>query len=265
MTEVLRGAFAQMIELFRDVNAGNYLWFVYFGALIYLLIFEKEKRKSVALPSMILTALILNPLTVWAFGVFKISYVYWRAFWLIPIVIVIPCAAVCFITRWKKNAVKGIFVAALGTLVVLGGTSVYRTAGNEFVYVANPFKMRQYAVEVARALLAYDAHPRVVATAGLATHLRIYSTDISLMYGRDIAGFMGRADELSKQVSATLYEEEPDIDLIRKAMEEKEFTYLVRKRWNGGEKESFEEKGFEYLETIGNGEFTYDLYRLEGG
>ena len=254
-----------MIEQFREVNAGNYLWFVYLGALIYLLIFEKEKRKSVAIPSVILTVLILNPLTVYAFGKLKISYVYWRAFWLIPVGMVTACAAVCFISRWKRPAVKGIFAAALAALVVFSGVSVYRTEGNEFVQVANSFKMRQYAAEIAQKLLTYDAHPRVVATAGLATHLRIYSTDIELMYGRDISGFMGYADDLSKKIAEELYEENPDIPMIRDVMEEYDFNFLIRRRWDSDDRSAYEKEGFEYLDTVQSQEYRYDIYRLKVG
>ncbi len=257
MTEAWR----QVLNMVRESFAGNGFLVLWVVSLLYLFFAEKEKRKILVYPAILLGVLIFNPILyryVWdkLFG-----YAYWRAFWMVPVLPVIAAAVVSLVGKMRGRIPKAAVIAAVLVISALTGTFIYK---DRFVRAQNRYKLPQASVDVADALLALDKEPRATVDGSLFCYIRQYSPDIHLMYGRDAWGYIDIIGQGTYSVYQQMILPQPDLDYVRSCMLEWNYDYLVmlpsqapgyRQEDAEGYDSSFysaalKGAGFEYLETV---------------
>ncbi len=220
-----------VIQIFRMANGGNRLWVVYPCALLYLLIFEKKLRFRLALPSVLLTLLVVNPFLAKLFDMLGVSVIYWRTFWLIPIIPVLAATAVSLVSRLKKGGWKIALTLLLCVGIAVSGSYVYADR-HEFTARKNAYRIDPLYVEVAETLLSLDEEPYVIATPYLGVGLRQVSSRIHQLYGRNFYGFISPFSEEDARVAYEVEKQHPDLDFLGEVMRERGYRYLVLVREN---------------------------------
>ncbi len=246
----------EFLQAVREVYAGNRFFWFYAAALVYILIAEKEQRKYVGWPSLILSVLILNPVTYRYVGIGLLQYAYWRLLWLIPVVPVIACAAVSLAGRVKPRAGKVLVCLGMAAVVAWGGRYLYtETRWTSFEPAANAYKITDEAVQVADALLELEDHPRAVVEPGLDAQVRQYSTDIVLFFSR----WINTAGN-GRKIYESLLTDRPRVKRLWKAMVKYDFDYVVRNdAW--GDRKRFEKDGFIPVRSVAG----HTIYRIDKG
>ncbi|MEE8886446.1 MAG: hypothetical protein SOI56_07785 [Eubacteriales bacterium] len=245
-------------EEIRTAYAGNLLLPLYLASLVYLFFADRDKRKILIGPSVILMLVIYNP---WLYGKINekfLSGTYWRAFWLIPVIPVIACAAVHLLTTLPKKWMKGLAAVSLAVIIIGGGTCVYLETNQEFTRTTNIYKIPQEAVDVCDVLLQKDSEPYVVMDSRLFCYTRQYSADIHQMYGRDALGFIDYIQPEEKSVYDQLSSESPDFCYVAEVMREKGYSWLVRYAEDPVGDVTPGSAGFELTDTVDG----YNIYRL---
>lgn len=92
----------------------------------------------------------------------------------------------------------------------------------------NAYKLPQEAIDVADALLELDTEPRVVMCSELYSYVRQYSTDIKMMYGRNIEGYIDGGRDKDRELNMNVvYEDITDWSRVAELMREENCRYLV--------------------------------------
>ena len=252
-------SYSEMYGFIRRVFAGNYYGILYLASLLYLAAAEPRWRRHVVFPTLFAFLVLLSPVSYHFFWK-NAAYSNWRLLWMIPVVGTIGLAAVCVTGRFAgpcRRTLAGLVFLA----VLLGaGRNVYSFPGTSFSECANLYKLPDEAVAVAALLLQQEEHPRTVASSGVFCYLRQYSSDIEMMYGRDVFGYIHRIDEDRKQVYDLLDQDKPDFDRVFSEMERMDYTYLVL--WDGGKfsEPEMRKSGFSKLGEAGQ----FSVYRRGG-
>lgn len=233
----------------RESYAGNLIFPIYLASLVYLAVTDRENRKKIVGPSVILMLLLFNPVLYDRLYIKTLSYAYWRSLWLIPAVPVIACAVIRLFGHLPARWMKAVAAVDLAVLIVVGGTFVYSGSGRSVVRADNVYKLPQDAVDVSRELLRLSDEPHVVMDEGLFCYTRQYSSRIIQMYGRDAWGYMDSMRDDYRAVYDELRRSTPDYGLVAGTMRDNGFTYLVQNK----EKEdqaSVENAGFRFVSEV---------------
>ena len=229
-------------------GTGHYFFIAFPVALVVLLILLRGRRVRFVIPALLMSLVIVNP---WFYKYWDglELYAYWRILWAVPVLAVIAALIPAIAEKTDKVWIKGILAAAGVGLVVFGGTFLYKGAGGTFTLPAyNAAKLPEYAVEVADYLVTLDEHPRAVVQHPIGVYMRQYTGDIDIMYGRNIDGYIQRADSEAQAVHNQLNDQEGDMELVATTLANNDFEYLVLK---DEEKEhDLAQAGFVHLESI---------------
>lgn len=257
MTEAWR----QVLDTVRESFAGNRYLILWIISLVYLFFAEKEKRKILVYPSILLGVLIFNPVLYRYVWHKLFDYAYWRAFWMVPVLPVIAAAAVSLAGKMRRKSAKAAVIAAVLAVSALTGTYIYK---DRFVRAQNRYKLPQAVVDVADALLALDSEPRAAVDASLFCYIRQYSSDIHLAYGRDAWGYIDAIGNGHYSVYQQMVQPQPDLGYVRSCLLEWKYDYLVMlpsqaPGYRQEDAESYDgafytdamsSAGFKYLETV---------------
>jgi len=170
-----------VIEIFKQYNGTGYYCVLFIIALIYLWFVEEDKR--------IKAILVYTPTVIQALFFVPYFYLlysklddgtYYRILWLLPMSVVIAYAGCKLIGVHTK-----IGLALLATILVLGGTYVYKS---QYMTVAeNEYHLPSEVIEICDMIMPEEGKQRVWASfpIDLIHYVRQYSTRIQMPYGRD--------------------------------------------------------------------------------
>ena len=203
-------------------------YFIAAAAAGLFLAILRGRRRIFVIPAVIMGALIINPLFryLWVDGL-HLQY-YWRVLWIVPVIPFCACLAPAITEKLNNSSLKGGIAVTCAAVFVLTGTFIYSQAHCYFFIPAeNMEKLPQPAIEIAEALLELEDHPRVVAEPSIGIYLRQYSSDIDLLYGRDIYGYIKPAGSEAQRVQNELNNEGGNYEVILDVMRKKLYDYLV--------------------------------------
>lgn len=205
---------------------GSFYPYLLLGAALYLLLFERKRKKAGYLLGYLGITLFLFvcPLTSALIQKCIGSMVYWRAIWLLPAVPVMACAFTGLAGKIRNAGLQIIPVVLCLTLVIFCGTSVWQ-AGN-YVKVANRQKVPEETAQAAEVICRERSSQNslVVADNHMASYLRVYDPSIQLAFGRD---GKGRRSRNGKRLYEHLNAPEPDYTIVAKRAKKEKCELLI--------------------------------------
>lgn len=175
---------SSVIKTFQNyIGTGSIItWFLL--ALIYLWCSEKRKSKRILLiyAPLVLLLLYFNPLFARLFFILAGEEIYFRNFWLLPIIIVLSYTAVQIFSRLKgKKAVCFAVIAVL--LIALSGKLVY--SNPLYSRAENPYHVPDAVVHICDSIEVPGREVMAVFPRELLLYVRQYSPMVCMPYGRD--------------------------------------------------------------------------------
>lgn len=196
------------------------------GAALYLLFFERKRKKALYLLGYlgIVVVLFFCPVTAALIEKCIGDMVYWRVIWVIPVVPVIACGFTGLAGRIQNAKLQVIPVVLCLLLAGFGGISVWQ-AGN-YVKVSNNQKVPEEVAQAAEVILQRrsSADSLVVADNHMASYLRVYDPSIQLAFGRD---GKGRRSRNGKRLYNNLNAVEPDYQVVAKRSAKEKCEFLI--------------------------------------
>lgn len=244
----------ELIWAIEEALGNGWLLLVYGITLLLGFFLLKGKRKLFLLPAVIMTVIILNPLTktLWE----KINdYAYWRLLWILPLIPVLAAVPAALTEQTKKWHDK-VFVILLAVgIIAATGSFIYSNEKTAFKEAENADKLPQEITEIGEALLELDDNPRIVADHYVAVYIREYSGKIKTPYGRDLT--FGNPSNYGKSTSDYLIT--MNMAKLVENMKAGNYKYLVTNNINADRHIKIEKAGFEYVWQIG----IYGIYELK--
>lgn len=189
---------------------------------IYLLIFEKELRKKLVYPCLIITFLLLNPY------LYKVIYEggrYWRFLWLLPNSMVTAIAITKLVERVRYIWLKVLIVISCMAIIVFFGTNVYENG--VFTKTQNEYKISEDTVKVCDIILADNNKPKCILPFSLYSEARQYNSNIILYYGRNANGFISSVSDEQRRVYMALNSKDRDYDYAFMVGKNENCNYIV--------------------------------------
>ncbi len=212
-----------------------------------LLLWRRRDAAAVALYTVIMLFIIYCPVTAKILMGFMEGDVYWRMFWLLPIIPVLAIAMVEFVPLVVSAAVR-IFSAdgkkkkALSFVAVILVFAIYAgllCGGGRFVYrdgnvtwAKNPEKLPDEVIDIIEAVNAdYESAPmgekRVAAVGTIVPFIRQYDATVLLTYGRSTIQKEDKSGKKGELYEALTNDTSPDYDRIDRLLQKTETTYLI--------------------------------------
>ena len=198
--------------------------------LIFLLLRKKNKptRKALFWPTLLLCIVIFCPLTARYIMKLVGQDVYWRVYWLLPIILLAAYAGTELVSalkgRWKQ------ILAAVVCIVLIGVNGSFVFTDRYFGEKDNVYKVPGEVVAVADAIEEHaqlnHIKKRSVSPMEIATYLRIYDASIKQNYGRNMVTGHKAQTQLYCQINA----DEPDYEVLAEKARKKKCRYVVLRR-----------------------------------
>ncbi|WP_343248578.1 hypothetical protein [Diplocloster hominis] len=247
-------------DTFIKFNGNGIYFLLYFLAVIYILLIEKDSRKYFVYPSVLVTLLTFNPIF------FKIvtkfffeEAVYWRMFWLLPIPILLAYVFTHIIVRQKNNGLRYSVLIIVTLLIIMSGDFIFNFNNGNFKTSENYFKLPTATLEVSQLIhkdSGEDGDLKLAAPHLLATTIRQYDATIPLLFGR-------RPEESSCPESMEMYDQlnsdSPDLNVVVRIAREYGCRYFALYTWQVPEIDAGE-LGFDEIATAGYYRIYKDLY-----
>lgn len=176
----MNGIIREMWNYLLNYMGNGMMMILFVLSMVYIILTDKERRKYFVYPAIIIIIVIYNPICykfIWKHIVSE-EMVFWRMFWLFPVVPVISYAIVRLINTFSKTIVKIAAIVLLAVVVMISGTSAYTSA--TFEKSTNYYKLDEKTINIAEDLLQYSEEPEVLAPTSLSWQLRQYSAKIKL-------------------------------------------------------------------------------------
>lgn len=191
MLEFLLAVFRTAIGHFWNYNGRGMHLALFFMALLFLLAVvkkEEEEPKILLVGYSILFALIyLCPITAYIIMYRCIGEnVYWRMFWLLPVLITISYVLVRWLFQTKGRMQFALFFIGAAVVIVITGTPVYTRAN--FQTSENEYKIPQSAIDICDFIeedYQGEGNPKVTVPNELLCYIRQYDAGIRMPYGRN--------------------------------------------------------------------------------
>lgn len=256
MREILENVLASW-DKYWDGSMYPYLLL---GAAVYLLLFERKRKKAGYLLGYlgITLFLIFCPMTSALIEKCIGSMVYWRAIWIIPAVPVIACGFTGLAGKVRNAWLQIIPVFLCLILIVVSGTSVWQV-GN-YTKVQNNQKVPEEVAQTAEVILQQRSSEDtlVVADNHMASYLRVYDSSIQLAFGRD---GKGRRSSNGKRLYDHLNAPEPKYEIVAKRAKMEKCEFLIFQIPAGRESEILqimERYGYQRISVIDN----YSIFQI---
>lgn len=221
-------AWKEMLQFFQDYyQHGIVLYMYFFSLLIILLVGGKRLRKLICWPTILIMVVVFNPIFYQYVWKRCFEYGYWRVLWLFPSAIVIGTAIILLLDKIKNRGLQAALALIMFILISCNGKNMF---SQQLFYTKteNIYKLPQEAIDVSDALLELEHNPKVVMCSELYSYVRQYTTDIKLMYGRNVEGYIGgRNDKTQEMASNLLHLENADWARIAELMRQEQYKYLV--------------------------------------
>lgn len=210
-------------EVFRNYMGSGLVMGLFLMALIYLFFCEKRQARRILFvyTPMILLLLIFDPLFVWMIERVLGLETYFRLFWLLPYLMVLPYTAVLIVEQMKgwKAALAG--VLAVG-LIVVSGKPVY--SNPLYSRAENIYHVPDCVVEICDAIEVPGREVMAVFPQELILYVRQYSPVVCMPFGREI--FMGVYDGMNFAMEQKVI----DLEVLLPLTREKGCHFIVLRR-----------------------------------
>lgn len=233
-----------------------YIYVVSFATI--MLLGGRHLRKCIGWPTLVIMIVVFNPVFYRYVWLKCFNYGYWRVFWLFPVGFVISAAAIVWLEKIKQRKKQAVFL--LAALVILGcnGKNMF---SKQLFYsdTKNIYKLPQEAIDVSDALLELDTEPRVVMCSQLYSYIRQYSTDIKMMYGRNIDGYIDGWTGITAEMALNLQQlEKADWGRVRELMKQEQYNYIVVPQNENCSEEYIKQYSFKLLKQVDG----YDIFEV---
>ena len=194
---------------------------ILFCALLAYLYFPELKR-IILYPTLLVVVLLINPVL---YELVFSRIIYWRLLWMIPGTYLVAYV-ICQIYKVGKNVYKRAFILiSLCLCVAFSGDYAYNNAS--FHKTQNLEKIDPGVKEVGEFILANCERARCITHAKYLSQIRQYSTDIELLYGRNVYGYITGSSAEFKKVYRELEKETPDYSYVLEVFKKNRFYILV--------------------------------------
>lgn len=179
------------IAHFWGFNGVGMHFALFVAAILYLIAVKKagedKPRTILGGYSILFAVLYLCPVTAYIIMNYCIGEtVYWRMFWLLPLIIVIAYVFVDWLFQTKSKGQFGFFFLAATVVIVLLGEPVYTK--ENFYPAENEYKIPQNAIEICTIIendYKGEGKPKVTVPNELLCYIRQYDAGIKMPYGRN--------------------------------------------------------------------------------
>lgn len=191
-------------------------------AYVYLFFKCKDLRGKFLVPIIVILLVVTNPLA-YEYVYSKIAY--WRLLWMFPNAIIVALAIMVFVKSRKKKWIKIIILVVVGVILLFSGTNTF--VERYFILIQNAQKISQEAIDVSEAIMKIEESPKVVVPWQLYSEMRQYAPEISLLYGRNVDGYITSWSEDSMNIAFHMEQENPDYDYILSMVVRNECEFIV--------------------------------------
>lgn len=259
MVELIKSTITQILSAYSQYAGTGMYMVLYVISLLYIHITRHSKNNMILFCnySLLMIAVIFNPLIAHIIITFIEDQVYWRIFWILPMNFIIAYAATEIIVKISEKQKKIIVLITLITILSLGGKFIFTSAN--YSIPSNWYKLPAQTIEVCN-IIENDSSGeiRVVVPAELTSSIRQYDANINMVYGREGNIFVYDStyrDRLT--IYALMLEYAMDLQSLSKSMNVFECNYIV---FNKSKSLSVapESVGFQYVASTD----LYVIYRF---
>ncbi len=216
-----------------------------------LLLWRRRDMAAVVVYTFIMLIIIYCPVTAFILMKFMGENVYWRMFWLLPLIpvlgvamteflpLVIEVSKRLFAKEDSDKTKRGGIVKVITVLMVLGIYAGLLTGGGNFVYkdgnvtwAKNFEKLPLEVIDVIEALNSdYENSPsgekKLAAVGTIVPFIRQYDSTITLTYGRSTIQKKDKSGTKGKLYTELTNKKHPDYEFIEKVLKKTDTTYLI--------------------------------------
>ena len=235
-------------ELFANFASGYQLW-ICLAALVYLFFAEKEWRRPLVYPLLVLLVVLFNPLFYYRVWPLLAQYAFSRLLWTLPVAIGIALACVSLVRKCKALWLQTAVVCLLALLLMKSGPYMYKGQDNgagTYRRATNAYHLEDNVLAITEFLLEQEPYPWTVSDFYYSVWLRDVSPEIRLYTGRNYYNVRTQAE---REMQSHLTQGASEISWIRDRMLERKYTYFVHHE-SFGDTEAIISAGFELLETF---------------
>ena len=210
----------EAVQIFQKYMGTGLIVIWFLAALSYVLLNEKQRPKRIFFVYMpvIMLLIYFNPLFVRVFFSVMESEIYFRMWWLVPVIIVIAYAAVCICDRLRGKG-KGIFATTVVAMIILSGKLVY--SNPLYSRAENSYHVPESVVEICDAIVVPGREVMAAFPSELVLYVRQYAPRVCMPYGRDDMG------QYYDDFYHAMQEDEIDLEVIMPFANEKLCHYLI--------------------------------------
>lgn len=228
---------------------GSYFSLFFIAVLFIYMNKRKEERELFVYPTLTCLAIIIMPITAKVIERCIGSDVYWRVWWLFPIMVVLSYTGVKIVMNQKNRREQWVVLVSLCVIIMVSGKSIY--SSETMKRPDNIFKLPNDVMGIS-ALIKEDSEDeevRIIISNELVEYIRLYNPRIKLLYGREqLRGNEG--SELQNIVYEQMSSLEPDMEILAACAREGECRYIVLLS-SVGDINELADRGFDVLGNAG--------------
>lgn len=249
----------EMFDFFQGYYNNGLIIYLYIASLLVIMLLgEKKIRVLIGWPTLAIMFIVYNPLFYRYIWQKCFHYGYWRVFWLFPIGGVISVAVLILVGKIRQPKKQGFFLLIVLILICSNSKNVF---SKQLFYTdtQNVYKLPQEAIDVSEALLQLDTEPRVVMCSQLYSYIRQYNTDIKMMYGRNIEGYIDGWTGKTAEMAWNLQQlEKADWGRVGELMKQEQYKYIVIPQNENCSEEYMKQFSFTLLKQVDG----YDIFEI---
>jgi len=202
-------AIKEIAEDFQNYYGGEHLLVIFVFCLLLAYLCFPELKRIVLYPTLMITFLLINPLLYQ-----KIFHriIFWRLLWMIPSTVIVAYVFCQLIRTGTTIQKKTAIVALMCLLTVFSGNYVYENV--EFQKTQNLEKIDSGVKSVGKIIMKHCENPKCLLRSKYLSQIRQYSTDIELLYGRNVYNYITGASDEYKRIADEMEKKEPDYAYI---------------------------------------------------
>ena len=234
---------------YYNFNAAGAIYALFLVALLYIYLKKdnQEDKKLFFYPSIVCAILVLCPVTAWLIMDFFLGReVYWRIWWLFPILPTVAYVGVQVVISQKEKKYQRVVIIFLSIIIAISGKSIYTS--ETMRKPENLFKLPTDVLEISDIIAADNNNEEVyiIVSHDLIEYIRLYNPNIKLLYGRETVR-MHLGTELQLAVMEQLRADNPDVKVVTTFARMENCEYIVLSRALDGLQGALSENGFGLL------------------
>jgi len=249
--------------MYAEYNGSGMHMALFFACILYLIMQKKEKDKSFLFVGYTLLFFIICYFPVTARIIIKLlgeeENVYWRIFWLLPMVIVMAYTGTNILMECSTKVKRVLLLAVMIAMIALCGTTVYNPT--IFTEKQNNYKIPNDTILIcdmieADAMANGSEWKKLLVTNDLLTTIRQYDADILMPYGYSYVKLGKGGAEGTGQLNRIINSADKNWEAFSFFMEQEQCNYFAYPK-DDAVADSLSEYGFERIGDSGN----YYVYR----